>query len=125
MVFDTVGNFSLIVSSSVVKKIETAHPMTTLRIPGVETLFTILAAREVPHKIAEIHPVELVLEEKLEVISLFRRSLVAHPELIELFSCRISVAHPGEKHFRFFIKNIRILPVNNFIFVTNLSVAVF
>ena len=105
------GSVALVSEAELVQEADTAFPVSVENIPGGRAVDIVLASDEIPHKVAPVHPVELIVEEVGHIGSESGLSVLGAPDLgplalgiaeVEVYVALVSIApHTGEEHLPF------------------------
>ena len=107
VVYDVVRAFGLVSQSGPVNEVYAALPVAGYRVSGHLSVQVVLPSGKIPHEVAHVHPVELVVEEELEIVPecghlllCARNDLAAvlGVALVEPDMRRVLAVHPGEEH---------------------------
>ena len=106
------GSVSLVAQHQPVDEADAALPVALERIARNRTVYVVLAADEIPHEIAPVHPVELIAEEIFEILAHGRHliaaavhiyvaragSAVIYIPVVEVAMTFVAAPHPREEH---------------------------
>ena len=68
VVDDEVGAFALVAQAQLVDELDAAFPIAAAQVAGCVAVDVVLPAHEIPHEIADVHVVDLVVEEETQVV---------------------------------------------------------
>ena len=68
IVLEIVRSIGLVAETEVVDELDSALPVSDERIAWTRTMDLILTSSEVPHEVAPVHPVHLVVKEECQIL---------------------------------------------------------
>ena len=109
VVLQIIRCIALVTETNLVDDWDSALPVSSKNVTRSRAVDLILPSGKVPHEIAPVHPVHLVVEEEAEILPECRflvlgsghlLSTPVHVRLIESYVLRVGIRpHPREKHF--------------------------
>ena len=109
VVAQVIRGVALVSEADFVQEIDTALPVAGENLSGGRTVVIVLPTHEIPHKVAAVHPAQLVVEEEIQVLqegglgvfgTLYFDAAAVHIRLVEADVFRVAAApHTREQHF--------------------------